>query len=599
MIMKGGITSGVVYPRAACRLAQRYRFRQLGGASAGAIAATFVAAAEHGRARGGFATLYEIPSELGTRLPTLFQPSRGTRAAYALLSTWVEPRWSKARKLMATIGFLIRHAAWQFLVVLGIVLLLAFGVAVRPSTSLGPLAATLLWLLLAMVLALAAAAAAVGLRMWRALPGNGYGLCDGHTRSGRGEDPPITDWMATQLDRLAGLTAGEGPLTFGHLWGSEAVEAFRALADKDEARRRVQPEERRTARELRAVDLEVMTTNVTFERPYRFPFDERIFFFCEERMRTYFPTSVVDHMVQHSSEVPDRLDSDGSPISTLCNCHGRRVRYLPAIPDLPVVMAARISLSFPGLISAVPLHCVDWSRGPGKRTLIEAWFSDGGIASNFPMHLFDSFWPRRPTFGINLQPIHPDFPDQLVWRARSGASGIVPRSHQFSSMGGFLATILDLMENWVDSMQITLPGYRDRIVELRQRDDEGGMNLQMPDATIQALADRGAAAAALLDTFDFDLHRWTRYRVAQSELDGLFEGLAARWEPPSDYRSFLDAYGPTTPRYGFGSQAAAAADREATAELMSVAGDWHQAGHPSSAGDVPRPKPSVRIVPRQ
>ena len=40
MIMKGGITSGVVYPRAACRLAQRYRFRLLGGASAGAIAAT-------------------------------------------------------------------------------------------------------------------------------------------------------------------------------------------------------------------------------------------------------------------------------------------------------------------------------------------------------------------------------------------------------------------------------------------------------------------------------------------------------------------------------------------------------------------------------
>jgi hypothetical protein len=40
LIMKGGITSGVVYPLTACQLAKRYRFRRLGGASAGAIAAT-------------------------------------------------------------------------------------------------------------------------------------------------------------------------------------------------------------------------------------------------------------------------------------------------------------------------------------------------------------------------------------------------------------------------------------------------------------------------------------------------------------------------------------------------------------------------------
>src|SRR5205823_7977219 len=153
MIMKGGITSGVVYPRAACRLAQRYRFRQLGGASAGAIAATFVAAAEHGRTRGGFDALYEIPSELGARLSTLFQPSPGTRAAYALLSTWLTLGQSRARKLVASIGFLIRHAAWQFLVVLGAVLLLAFGVAVPLSLSPVHLAAAALWLVLAVVLA--------------------------------------------------------------------------------------------------------------------------------------------------------------------------------------------------------------------------------------------------------------------------------------------------------------------------------------------------------------------------------------------------------------------------------------------------------------
>jgi hypothetical protein len=186
-----------------------------------------------------------------------------------------------------------------------------------------------------------------------------------------------------------------------------------------------------------------------------------------------------------------------------------------------------------------------------------------------------------------------------VWRPQDAKGGIVPRAHLFTSMGGFLAAIIKLMENWVDSMQITLPGYRDRIVELRQRENEGGMNLRMPDEVVRAMADRGADAAALLDTFDFELHRWTRYRVAQSELDDLFEGLAARWESPTDYRSFIESYGPTAPRYGFGSAAEAAADRHATGELMSTVGDWQQDGNPSSAGRLPHPKPSIRIVPRQ
>ena len=34
VIMKGGITSGVVYPLTVCKLATRYRLRSVGGASA-------------------------------------------------------------------------------------------------------------------------------------------------------------------------------------------------------------------------------------------------------------------------------------------------------------------------------------------------------------------------------------------------------------------------------------------------------------------------------------------------------------------------------------------------------------------------------------
>src|ERR671910_1955772 len=53
LVMKGGITSGIVYPLAACELTRQYRFRSIGGSSAGAIGAAMVAAAEYGRDSGG------------------------------------------------------------------------------------------------------------------------------------------------------------------------------------------------------------------------------------------------------------------------------------------------------------------------------------------------------------------------------------------------------------------------------------------------------------------------------------------------------------------------------------------------------------------
>src|SRR3954453_16153208 len=79
MVMKGGITSGVVYPLAVCRLAQSYKFRNLGGSSAGGIAAAFAAAAESNRAAGGFQHLAKLPELLGNSLAKLFQPSAATR----------------------------------------------------------------------------------------------------------------------------------------------------------------------------------------------------------------------------------------------------------------------------------------------------------------------------------------------------------------------------------------------------------------------------------------------------------------------------------------------------------------------------------------
>src|SRR6516165_2137394 len=81
MVMKGGITSGIVYPLAICELARTYRFRNLGGTSAGAIAAATAAAAELGRGAGGFQRLAALPRWLGTNanLFRLFQPQAETK----------------------------------------------------------------------------------------------------------------------------------------------------------------------------------------------------------------------------------------------------------------------------------------------------------------------------------------------------------------------------------------------------------------------------------------------------------------------------------------------------------------------------------------
>ena len=86
VIMKGGITSGVVYPSALVEFAHHYRLRGLGGASAGAIGAALGAAAEYGRRQGGFDVLSTIPDELSDgALAKLFQPAQKTRGLLPIM----------------------------------------------------------------------------------------------------------------------------------------------------------------------------------------------------------------------------------------------------------------------------------------------------------------------------------------------------------------------------------------------------------------------------------------------------------------------------------------------------------------------------------
>src|SRR5215207_62602 len=115
IIMKGGITSGVVYPRAVTELARTYRLRNVGGTSAGAIAAALAAAAEHGRGSGGFQKLAEIPDFLAANLTALFQPAPHARPAFEILLAGISPG-GKLKKALVMIGKLIRFHGLAFLI---------------------------------------------------------------------------------------------------------------------------------------------------------------------------------------------------------------------------------------------------------------------------------------------------------------------------------------------------------------------------------------------------------------------------------------------------------------------------------------------------
>jgi hypothetical protein len=89
-----------------------------------------------------------------------------------------------------------------------------------------------------------------------------------------------------------------------------------------------------------------------------------------------------------------------------------------------------------------------------------------------------------------------------------------------------LGAMVDAMQSWNDNMQSKVPGYRDRIVHISLRRDEGGLNLNMPADVITRLAMRGdAAGQKRVERFvhgnGFMAHLWTRYHSAFAMLETL------------------------------------------------------------------------------
>ena len=210
-------------------------------------------------------------------------------------------------------------------------------------------------------------------------------------------------------------------------------------------------------------------------------------------------------------------------------------------------------------------------------------------------------WPTRPTFGINLAPIHPLHTDEVVWRPTPTGGGTIPRAQLFDSVPGFAAAILDTMQNWADNKQVTLRGYADRVVEIRLSKDEGGMNLRMPTERIMRLVGRGAAAGDELLEFDWEVHRVIRYRTAMARLNDALSQLRAAWAADEGdlYQTLLEEYSNTGTASSFMRGVAwREADRTATEALIEAIDAWASAGWPALANEWPVPSPVVRMAPR-
>ncbi|OHV40385.1 MULTISPECIES: patatin-like phospholipase family protein [Pseudofrankia] len=636
--MKGGITSGIVYPRAVAELHNRYDFHSIGGASAGAIGAALTAAAQYGEYQqrrdpgrpGGFGALTAASEQIAGPgvLEGLFQPSRGTSWLFCLVFGLQSVGGSWLGRVRVALVWAARYFWLPMLVAAGI----AFGGLLGVLYGFGGRLGDQRWygwpllvpgVVVTALLGLVGAILARVLWTARGLPAAFYGACSGMPAA---EDGPeaLTQWLHRQIQTCAGHDVGDAPLTF---------------ADLGHPRR---------ANEK--IVLEMMTTDVSAARPLNLPFVGEAFLYSPTEFARLFPLEVLRHLERVSAPVTT-VPVPGAPTD---------LRTFPA-RDLPVIVATRMSLSFPVLICAVPL----WVQGSGGAGPIRHWFSDGGIASNFPVHFFDAWLPSRPTFGIDLVPSPrgekgrrervrrprraaptadvpagfsappasstPPTPSaSSVPSAASGAlSAEAPTAAaapvtlapavvvanagqrvrtvaQIRSLVGFLLQILDTSLNWRDTLQAELPGFRDRIRSIQLPDGTGGIHITMsPDQIAHLAASGGAVGEDFLSTFSWEDHLFARFtllmRQLQKNLVGTTESTAMSKAFTPEFQEMLATLGE---RFGDGdaglyNNAWGVSARDRTLALLGFAQGW--AAAPSLSfiqGDDPTPPPVMRMTPK-
>jgi predicted acylesterase/phospholipase RssA len=609
LVLTGGVTDGVIYPWAILELARAYRFKNIGGTSVGAMAAAVTAAAEYARRRGFLSGFNEVvltmPRELGedvkgrTRIFTLFQPSSANQRLFKLFLAVFTPEGLKSTSkssapcpcVTTTASAVGKPSAIDTSVnrvrqvlqiyrrpaLCGLALGLLFAFvgagsllfALSESTltlsvlkiiALAIIASVFLLLTLAGVLILVLAF--ILLEFYRDLVNglvpNGFGLCTGGHAAGVPDDEPsLVEWLHKGIQAAARKTLDQ-PLTFKDLWEAPGgpVQASAPAAARTQ--------------KTRSIDLRMITTNLTLGRPYGLPLDDetsRLFFKVKD-LKSFFPEPVLNHLMRHSKRYRPAGPQDPPP--------SRRTRQILELPvgDLPIVIAARLSLSFPVLFSAVPLWTIDYEPERKARRVRRCRFSDGGICSNFPIHLFDAAIPKWPTFGISITARSVFRKDPFVWLPRLHNQGrgdcwnrfddqvaltvrkevppatckeVPPATHKkvppLSRLGQFIMSIVNSGKDWDDDTAMRMPGTRDRVVRIYRKKEEGGLNLKITADQIMAFASSYGlpAGRALVDKFSdrsdnnrpaagWNEHRWVRFNTFLVGMRGRIAALRAAAE---------------------------------------------------------------------
>jgi predicted acylesterase/phospholipase RssA len=590
LIMKGGITSGVVYPLAIVELARHYRFKNIGGTSAGAIAAAGLAAAEYRRltakSADGFVKLTDLPGELGKQidgtsmLAGLLQPQRTTRPLFNVFLAAIKQRGAR-RKIAAIAAALLRN--FPLAAFAGAAIPAGIGALLLVTTNVSlPLLITAVFFQIALVLigASIGVGLAVTLRTLTAVPRNLFGLCTGREEAG-GRAPALTNWLEAFIDDVAFGGPVSAPLTFG---------ALKAAGYGPDL----------------GINLQMVTTNLALSRPETLPRSTHGLWFRQSEIEQLFSPRIVQHLVGKARTPKDKQREKIARSAGLLP--------LPLEDDIPVVVGARMSLSFPILLSAVPLYAFDSSFQ--KPQLTRCWYSDGGITSNLPIHFFDQIIPRWPTFAFNLTGFHPEHPydpkdeSKNIWLPSTNLAGQQPRmawpdedKEGRKRLAHFFGAIQETMHSWRDNIQVTAPGFRDRIAHIKLQPNEGGLNLTMQASVIKALGLRGEFAAAELvrrysdkplpgTQLTWDNHRWIRLRTALRLLHEKLLRFGATYAASQGARSYEDlAKAPPSYPIQPGTIEGLVADLN---DLLQSWGSNYMMTH----GDIPDPQPDLRIVPR-
>ncbi|MBB5370018.1 MULTISPECIES: patatin-like phospholipase family protein [unclassified Janthinobacterium] len=597
IVMEGGVTSGVVYPTFVAGLSRRFRLRSIGGTSVGAVAAIAAAAAQFRRNKAastdGFDKMARIPEQLQeavagkSRLFSLFQACPDLDRHFSVIAASLN-RANKFKAFVCVVMTLITRFP------LGALLgALAWGACfytshalINGSTAMSPSLMALLWFgLSALGCIVGGALVQMVMTAWTGLRKNRCGICSG-MRQTSASPPGLTEWLHELVQNIAGLPL-DTPLTFGLLNTSEPP-----------------------------IELALMTTGLSELRAHRLPHTSRDLVFRASELRQLFPAEVVESMIRCSDALP--CSERTRKLFQAADAGRERDHYLlPLAQDLPVLVAARMSLSFPVLLQAVPLLRIrEAGVGANGSAMRRIWFADGGLTSNFPIHFFDTLLPTRPTFGVTLSD---DFDpagkmEERVVLPVTNNQGVAPAylevedPHGLPSPLRLAQAIFLTIRTWRDQALKRTPGYRDRVVQIHHTKKEGGLNLDMPSESIALMSESGAMAAErIIERFlcvdsqknGWLNHRWVRMRSAAGVLQQAFKPVHGAMTQPALSPSYQDLW----LAEGKAAQAAYMLDKSEREqgrllwEQISAMGP-HLHGVNLSAS-APRPEPSLVISPKQ